>query len=93
KRLFKRPLKNMSTELVKRDELYRRNKFQRLQEYMALIIAAIIPLTMKVTAGNLYDEFTEMTPVALGIMSICYVGFLLLSFKIQRKTLDISVRA
>lgn len=93
KRLFKRPLKNMSTELVKRDELYRRNKFQRLQEYMALIIAALIPLTMKVTAGNLYDEFTQMTPVALGIMSICYVGFLLLSFKIQRKTLDISVRA
>lgn len=93
KRLFKRPLKNMSTELVKRDELYRKNKFQRLQEYVALIIAALIPLTMKVTAGDLYAAFTEVTPAALGIMGICYGGFLLLSFKIQKRTLDISVRA
>ncbi|PGT89977.1 hypothetical protein [Bacillus thuringiensis] len=93
KRLFKRPLKNMSTELVKRDELYRKNRFQRRQENVALTIALLIPLIMRLMVGDLYADFTSMPMVALATIGLCYFGCMIISFMVQRRALDISVRS
>lgn len=93
KRLFKRPLKNMSTELVKRDELYRKNRFQRRQENVALTIALAIPLIMRLMVSDLYADFTSMQMVALSIVGLCYFGCMVISFMVQRRALDISVRS
>ncbi|KLA07038.1 hypothetical protein B4086_5514 [Bacillus cereus] len=93
KRLFKRPLKNMSTELVKRDELQRKNSIQRRQENTALVIALAIPLLMRLMVADLYADFTSMPMFAVGAMALCYFGCLAISFMVQRRALDISVRA
>lgn len=92
KRLFKKPLADMSTELVGRDDLYTKNKFQRIQEYMAIAIGLTIPAMLRLMVSDMYSKFTDIELLAVSVMGFCFFISLFLTFRIQKRSLDIAVR-
>lgn len=90
--LFEKALNNISFELIKRDELRKSHNVKLKTEMMTVGITLMIPLFVKYASGELYAlVMGQPIPITI-LMSVYYMGQVLIVTKMKERSLEVNIR-
>ena len=90
--IFTRSVNDITFELLKRDELHKSLKQAMLTESITVILGALFPIIIRLSAGRVYSVLLGL-PVAASIMMLLhYIGIIWVAISLKKRAMDIDIR-